>query len=97
MTPPKLKELIIINHINSPRDPITLSEDEKGVSNHLRNAKYWIPRVDTVPSKMQSSCSICFIGVGSFVPFPEHYFFDIRPGSKRGNRCMLTQGDCGSH
>ncbi len=38
------------------RDPITLSEDEQGVSNHLRNAKYlgsmkpfsegdWIPRV----------------------------------------------------
>ncbi len=23
-----------------PRDPITLSDDEQGVSNHLRNARY---------------------------------------------------------
>ena len=58
MTAPKLKELISINHMYSPRDPITLSEDGQGVSNHLRNAKYWIPKVDTVPPKMRRFCSI---------------------------------------
>ena len=26
--------------LNIPRDPITLSDDEQGVSNHLRNARY---------------------------------------------------------
>ena len=67
------------------------------MSNHLRNAKYWIPRVDTVPSKMQSFCSICLLAWGVIIPFPEHYFFDIQPGCKKGNRCMLTQGDGGSH
>ena len=82
----------------SPRDSITLSEDGQGVSNHLRNAKYWIPKVDTVPPKMRRFCSIfVYWCVELLYLFQSIIFFDIGPGSKRGNRYMLTQGDGGSH
>ena len=52
----------------NPRDPITLSDDEQGVYNHLRNARYlasitilsfgdWIPRETITGWWFQ----ICFI------------------------------------
>ena len=70
------------NQLRFPRDPITLSDDEQGVCNHLQNARY-------LGSMKPFSVSVIgSLGVGSWNPVLYDGFSAPIPGIQVGKRFL---------